>query len=186
MAERFKFAAHVKMIVDLAVKDDDRVAVVRVNRLIAGRKIDDFEAGRTERTTSRAKNPLLVGATMNNCVGGFANALRIRAPALRRKSGYSTHVLFALPPLRLFFQNMRLDEQTAKEVFWLSYKIDARAVRLECAPTTGSLPLSTATRTSLHPSSRIGKHRAKGIGEPFPERYNRAMAEKQHDIGIGR
>ena len=59
-AERFEFAADLKVIIDFTVENDHGVAIFGKNRLIARRQVNNLEAGCTERAGSRSKHSLLI------------------------------------------------------------------------------------------------------------------------------
>jgi hypothetical protein len=96
-AERFEFAADLKVIIDFTVENNHGVAVFRKNRLIAGRQINNLEAGRAERTGSRSKHSLLIRSAMNEgiCCGPYA--LLIRMPVLRCESNNAAQMPRPLP-----------------------------------------------------------------------------------------
>src|SRR4051812_11876730 len=60
----FEFSAQFLVVVDLAIKDDDHVAVGAEHRLIAVRKIADAQANGAERNGFGGKRSGLVGTAM--------------------------------------------------------------------------------------------------------------------------
>jgi hypothetical protein len=64
VAERFQFGANRFIVVNLAVEDDSGIAIGRYHRLIAAFEIDNLEPDRAETRVGRAKDPLLIRASM--------------------------------------------------------------------------------------------------------------------------
>src|SRR6266850_4445532 len=62
---RFEFRAQFAVIVDLAVENQDSISVLADHGLIAGLKIDDFEAHGPQRDTIRFVGALLIRASVN-------------------------------------------------------------------------------------------------------------------------
>ena len=56
------------MVVDLAVEDDDRVAIVADDRLIAAVEVDDLEAHGAQRRLAAFEDALLVGTAMDTAL----------------------------------------------------------------------------------------------------------------------
>jgi hypothetical protein len=76
VAKGFEFAADLKMIVDLPVKDDAAVTVARMDRLVARVQVDNLQPGCTHREKAGREDSLLVRTTMKQRVRGFTNATR--------------------------------------------------------------------------------------------------------------
>jgi hypothetical protein len=64
MAQAFEFPPQFCVVIDLAVKRDDSVAVVTDDRLVAAAQIDDFQANRAQGYVIGVEDALLVGAPM--------------------------------------------------------------------------------------------------------------------------
>lgn len=84
----FQFLAKFTVIVDLAVENDDGVAIFGRDRLIACGEIDDLESSRSQRDGVRLKNSLLVRPPMQKSGRGPADAIRLRHPIGLRKTRY--------------------------------------------------------------------------------------------------
>ena len=63
----FQFAAQFQVIVDLAVEDDDGVAILGNDGLISARNVDNLQARRAQRDGFGLKDALLVRTAMNEC-----------------------------------------------------------------------------------------------------------------------
>ena len=81
------------MVVDFAVEDDDGIAIVRKDGLIAGREVNNLEPGCAQRAIGRAKDSLLIRSAMKQGTGGLANALWAGIPRFGRISDYAAHVI---------------------------------------------------------------------------------------------
>ena len=92
VAELLQFRAQFQVIVDLAVEDDRRVAVVRRDGLVAGCKVDDLQPRRAQRANARPEDALLVRPAMNQRVDGALNPLGIGRPVLIRKTGDTAQI----------------------------------------------------------------------------------------------
>src|SRR2546426_3316086 len=106
MPGRFELPAQFAKVVDLSVEDDPDRAILVMNRLVAGRQVDDAEASHAERHTLVHQQPLIVWAAMTNrlthtmdqltplvLTEGADGAEGAEAVGLRRfgESGNSTH-----------------------------------------------------------------------------------------------
>ena len=90
VAQRFQLLAQLQMVVDFAVEDDDGVAVVGLDGLVAACQIDDLQAGRAQRAEIGTEDALLVGSAMGEGGGGGLNAVRTGRPVLMGKSDNAT------------------------------------------------------------------------------------------------
>ena len=70
MSAPFELRAQFRVIVDLPIEDDHRVAVFRPYGLVAGIQVDDFQAGRAKRDQVGLEDALLVGAAMYQRMDG--------------------------------------------------------------------------------------------------------------------
>src|SRR5690242_2123252 len=95
MAQGFEFGADFEVVVNLAVEDDDRIAIFREDRLVSSGEIDNFEPGRAETAACRAIDALLIWATMTQRVSCPRDALWTRIPTFRCESDYAAQVLSA-------------------------------------------------------------------------------------------
>ena len=86
MTQCFQFTADRRMIVDLAVKDDHRIAVVAANRLLTTRKIDDSQTHRSQRHDGRFENTLLIGSAMDQRVSCLTNQFGVGLTITMSKS----------------------------------------------------------------------------------------------------
>src|SRR5581483_2148960 len=91
VAEPFQLPAQSGVVVDLAVKGDDRVAVVADDGLIASAEVDDLEADSAQRYAVRLKNALLIGAAMKQRVRNAAGDTLTLHTASMRKTRYPAH-----------------------------------------------------------------------------------------------
>ena len=82
MTRRFEIAAQLGEVVDLAVEDDPDRAVLVVNRLMAGRQIDDAQPPHPERHAFFHPHALVVGAAMADDV---AHPMHERAALIGRE-----------------------------------------------------------------------------------------------------
>src|SRR6266404_6215214 len=73
-AARFQFRAQFAVIVDLAVENQDSISVLADHGLIAGLKIDDFEAHGPQRDTIRFVGALLIRTSVSQRVRSRTNA----------------------------------------------------------------------------------------------------------------
>ena len=85
------------MIVNLAVEDQDGVAIVADHGLIAALQIDDLEAHRAQGNDFRFVGTLLVRTAMNQRVGSRANTCGVEYAAAVRKPGYAAQVTLLRP-----------------------------------------------------------------------------------------
>ena len=74
-----------------AVVDEDGLAVVAQERLRAAGQIDDLQAHCAERDISGFVGALLIGATMNQAIGGFLDRGRRNGATAMRIACYSAH-----------------------------------------------------------------------------------------------
>jgi hypothetical protein len=68
------------VIVNLAVEGDPGIAIFGKYRLIAGGKIDDFQACRSDGKKARLKYALLVRSPVNQRIRRFPDSLGRRGP----------------------------------------------------------------------------------------------------------
>jgi hypothetical protein len=68
MAEGFELFAELEVVIDLAIEDNDSVAIVRIDGLVAATEIDNFEASRTQATSDGLVHTLLVGTAVEEGV----------------------------------------------------------------------------------------------------------------------
>src|SRR5580704_4927882 len=85
-----------EMIVDFAVEGYTGIAVVGKNRLVAGSKVDNFEASGAYRKKAGLKHALLVRPPMDQGRRCLPNARRGRRPVFMRKSDDSTQFFIPL------------------------------------------------------------------------------------------
>src|SRR6202040_2657637 len=88
-AAGFEFRAQFAVVVDLAVEDQDGVAVVADHGLIAALQIDDLEAHRAQGNDWRFVDALLVRPAMNQGVRSRANSFGVEDTVAVRKPGYT-------------------------------------------------------------------------------------------------
>ena len=93
VAERFERLTDLEMIVDFAIEDDGGIAIIGNDGLIAGREVNNLEAGCAQRAVRRAKDSTLVGSAMMQGAGGLADALRPGIPRFGRITDYAAHVI---------------------------------------------------------------------------------------------
>ena len=92
MAARFESLANFEVVIDFAVEDDDGVAILGVDWLIAAGQIDDLETRCTEIAVARLVNTLLIGSAMKQRRSRLPNALRFGKPTLRCESDYAAQM----------------------------------------------------------------------------------------------
>src|SRR4051812_31358014 len=81
------------MVVDLTIKDDGGIAIVRAHRLIAERrKINDLEANGAERHIRRFEDALLVRPAMRDALDGGLNPAFGCGPVFMRESSYAAQM----------------------------------------------------------------------------------------------
>src|SRR5271165_1779139 len=90
VAQALQLTAKFQVVVDLAIEDDGRFAVVALNGLITAHQIDDLQAGCAQRADVGTEHPLLVGTAMNERRGGGLNTAGIGRPALMGKTNDAT------------------------------------------------------------------------------------------------
>ncbi len=78
VAAFFQFRAEFFVIVDLAVENDYRIAVLGKDGLVAGGEIDDFQAGCAEGYIGRFEDALLIGPAMEDGMNGVPDAFGTR------------------------------------------------------------------------------------------------------------
>jgi hypothetical protein len=86
MPALFQFAAQFQMIVNLAVEDDDGVAVLGKDGLISALNIDNFQAGGTQRNGLGLKDALLVRTAMEKGRDGILDSPGRRGAMSMRKA----------------------------------------------------------------------------------------------------
>ncbi len=92
MAQLLQLGAHFEVVVDLAVEDDDGVAVFGRDGLVAVLEVDNFQAGRAQRADRRLVNALLVGSAVDQGRGGVPNAIRRWRPIFMSKANNSAQI----------------------------------------------------------------------------------------------
>ena len=90
-----QFGTKFEVVVDLAVEDDDGVAVVGANGLVAGFQVEDLQAGCAQRAGSRFVDALLVRTAMDQGRRGRCDPLRTRQSVLMCETNYSAHDVLA-------------------------------------------------------------------------------------------
>jgi len=80
------------VIVDLTVEDQDGVSVLADHGLIARLQVDNLEAHGAQRNNRRFIRALLVRTSMNQRVGGGANACAVEHTVSMRKPGYAAQM----------------------------------------------------------------------------------------------
>ncbi len=68
-----QFFAKLGVVVDLAVENDDGVAIVAAHRLLAAAQIDDLQPDSAKRNRGRFPNALLIGSAMGDGTSGLMN-----------------------------------------------------------------------------------------------------------------
>src|SRR6266403_634045 len=91
-AARFQFRAQFAVIVDLAVENQDSISVLADHGLIAGLKIDDFEAHGPQRDTIRFVGALLIRASVSQRVRSRPNPRAVEHTVTVRKPGYAAQM----------------------------------------------------------------------------------------------
>src|SRR5580692_362478 len=109
VAQLFKFPAQLKMVVNLPVEDNRRVAIIRDDGLVSALQVNNFQARSAHRKDARTKNPALIRAAMSQRSGSPFDALRLGGPIFMCESGYPAQIPTpfacqsrqpAFPPLR--------------------------------------------------------------------------------------
>ena len=95
VARFFQLGAEFQVVVDFAVEDDGRIAVVRLKRLVAGFQIENLEPGGSQRAGSGFVDTLLVRSAMDQCRRSFGNPLWARQSALMCETNYPAHDFLA-------------------------------------------------------------------------------------------
>ena len=90
VAARFQFRAQFLVVVNLAVEDDDRVAVFRGNGLVARGEVDDFQPRGAQGNQVRFENALLVRPAVDDRGNGAPNPVGIGRPGFARETYNST------------------------------------------------------------------------------------------------
>src|SRR3954451_6734584 len=90
-AEALELPSKLAVIVDLAIEDDDCVAVIASHRLFAAIQVDDLQPHRCQRDRVRVIGARLVGSTVTNAVARFAHSRRIGPGSQMCVSGYTAH-----------------------------------------------------------------------------------------------
>ena len=91
MPALLEFPPDFRVIVDLAVVDDDRSAIRTLERLASAVEVDDLQAYGPERNRIGLKCSLLIGSAVDDGVGRAADHLGVEASMFMRKSSYSAH-----------------------------------------------------------------------------------------------
>ena len=102
MAALFQFPAQFQMIVDLAVEDDDGVAVLGKDGLIAALNVDDLQARRAQRDGLGFKDALLVRTAMDERRNRILDAAGRRGATSVRKAGNAAQFSSSLPSVGHF------------------------------------------------------------------------------------
>lgn len=108
MPPAFQCAPQFKVVIDFAVKDDDRIAIFGDNRLIASREIDDFQAGRAQRDLGGLENALLIWPAMFERSDRALNTATFRSSFLMGKSGDAAHSYTVAAPISDRFRSLRV------------------------------------------------------------------------------
>ena len=95
MAETLEFAPQFEVVIDFAVEDDGRIAVVGANGLVAGLQVKDLQAGCAERTRSGFVDALLVRTAMDKGRRGRCYPLRTRQSIFMCETNYPAHDVLA-------------------------------------------------------------------------------------------
>ena len=93
VARPLQVPAQLHMVVDLAVEDQNGVAIVAGHGLVAVLQIDDLEPNGAQRNVARFPHALLIGAAMDQRSSDLPDPVRIRAFLEMCKSGDPAHVL---------------------------------------------------------------------------------------------
>jgi len=93
VAEGGEFGAEFAVVIDLAVEDDDGVAVGGIDGLFAAGEINDAEADGTEGDVGGDVDAPLVGAAMVEGLGGRFDSAGGGGTATMGEAGYSAHRL---------------------------------------------------------------------------------------------
>src|SRR5262249_25880879 len=88
--------AKLGVIVDLAVKDENQVAVLTDHRLVAVEQIDDLQAHRSQRDILRFVHTVLIGPSVYQRLDGIANMSGTEYTIPMRKPSDATQIL---PPV---------------------------------------------------------------------------------------
>jgi hypothetical protein len=92
---RLECLANFEVVINLSVEDDRGVAILRVDRLIAPRQVDDLETCCTERAALRLVKTLLIRSAMQQGVGRLPDALRTGRPRFSCESDYAAQFALA-------------------------------------------------------------------------------------------
>src|SRR5207249_2435589 len=98
--EVFQFISYFDVVVDFTVEGDSEIAILGINRLVAGIQIDDFQACRACRKQAGLKYALLVRPPVGQGCGRLANSVRRRRPVFMCESRNSAQ--FLLPRVAPF------------------------------------------------------------------------------------
>src|SRR5260370_13718334 len=92
VAVLIQVAAQFRMVVDFAVEDDDRIAVIGNDGLVAGFQVNNLETRGAERYEIRFKDALLVRPTVNEGIRRGLNAASSRLVILLSEACDSTQL----------------------------------------------------------------------------------------------
>src|SRR5579862_6931739 len=102
VARPFQIGSQLGMIIDFAVEDQNRAAVVADHRLIAATQIDDFQTDCAERNLRRFPDALLVRTAMRQRTRDRFNSLPTRGALNVRESSYPAQTGVSNLGLELF------------------------------------------------------------------------------------
>ncbi len=102
MSALFQFAAQFQVIVDLAVEDDDGVAILGQDGLIAALHVDDLQPRRAQRDSLGLKDALLVRAAMDDARNRILDSAGRRGAASVCKAGNAAQFSKLLPSVGHF------------------------------------------------------------------------------------
>ena len=91
VTEGFEFCAEFCEVVDFTVEDNDGVAVLSDDRLIAGAEVDDLEADSAQGYSCVLKDPLLIGTAVGDCLCDELDASGLGCGAQVRKASDTAH-----------------------------------------------------------------------------------------------
>ncbi len=89
VAALLQFTAQFQMIVNLAVEDDDSVAILGNNGLIAALNVDNLQPRSAQRDGVRLKDALLIRTAMDNARHRILDSARRGRAMPMRKAGYA-------------------------------------------------------------------------------------------------